>query len=92
MWAQWLPKYARRLAQEPNRSTLAAMASANPAYILRNWRAQEAIAAAEKGDFQGVNDILRQLASPYEDSTGGSVLRQFKPPSWAADLICTCSS
>jgi serine/tyrosine/threonine adenylyltransferase len=57
--------------------------------VLRNWIAQEAIDAADKGDFTAVQFVLDKLTRPSaEEGDTGS----FAPPVWAADLICTCSS
>lgn len=41
------------------------MEDANPTFVLRNWVAQEAIEAAEKGDHSKVRTVLRMLSHPY---------------------------
>jgi serine/tyrosine/threonine adenylyltransferase len=93
-WTQWLTAYADRLRSEnldtaARAAATAAAATANPAYVLRNWIAQEAIDAAEKGDFTVVQSVLDKLTRPSE---GEGETSSFAPPVWAADLICTCSS
>lgn len=119
LWSDWVSKYADRLraeegpdsgAQGPGerrafRSSV--MNRSNPTFILRNWVAQEAIADAEKGDFRGVNTLLRMLTQPYHQAydcfqhtacAGVDEVpvdaRRFlgDSPDWAAGLICTCSS
>jgi len=39
------------------------MKASNPRYILRNWIAQRAIEAADKGDFSEVNLVLKVLVN-----------------------------
>lgn len=56
---------------------------------------QAAIEKAEKGDFSGVQRVLRLLESPFdpqldEGDESGDYLSA--TPDWAADLVCTCSS
>lgn len=46
------------------------MNSTNPHVVLRNYIAQNAIQAAEKGDFSEVNTILKVLEKPYSDAFG----------------------
>ncbi|CAM9341192.1 unnamed protein product [Ectocarpus sp. 12 AP-2014] len=102
-WGVWARRYSERLGREEGFDAdrrREAMGAANPAFILRNWVAQEAIEDAEKGDFSGVQRVLRLLESPYDppaddgegsSSPGGKdYLRA--TPDWAADLVCTCSS
>ncbi|KAG9490110.1 hypothetical protein GDO78_005805 [Eleutherodactylus coqui] len=73
-WEEWLEKYSARLLKEQENSgdgvTLLAqrekiMNSNNPAHILRNYIAQNAIDAAEKGDFSEVRRVLKMLENPY---------------------------
>jgi uncharacterized protein YdiU (UPF0061 family) len=44
---------------------LSLMSRANPKHILRNWIAQVAIAAAERGDFSVVRKVYERLADPF---------------------------
>eukprot|EP00698_Gefionella_okellyi_P006456 TRINITY_DN1579_c0_g5_i2.p1 TRINITY_DN1579_c0_g5~~TRINITY_DN1579_c0_g5_i2.p1 ORF type:complete len:478 (-),score=113.84 TRINITY_DN1579_c0_g5_i2:48-1481(-) len=39
----------------------------NPKFVLRTWVAQEAIAAAERGDYSVVQSVNRLLRAPYEE-------------------------
>ncbi|KAM4749712.1 protein adenylyltransferase SelO, mitochondrial [Rhinophrynus dorsalis] len=74
-WKEWLHKYSVRLEKEKenisdSKSLLTervkTMDSNNPAYILRNYIAQNAIDAAEKGDFTEVQRVLKMLENPYK--------------------------
>lgn len=71
-WQEWAARYRARLAKElegPSalseeaRQTM--MSTANPKYILRNYIADNAIAAAEQGDYSEVQRVLQRLEDPY---------------------------
>ena len=56
-WEQWIGDYSAALQKEdfatmPSRWQV--MQESNPTFILRNWIAQEAILAAEEGDYSKV--------------------------------------
>ena len=65
----WLVRYrARLLAEESNDAERSErMRRANPKYVLRNWVAQEAITAAQRGEFGRIDSLRRLLASPYDE-------------------------
>lgn len=44
---------------------MSVMHTNNPKYILRNYMAQNAIEAAENGDFSEVQRVLKLLEAPY---------------------------
>lgn len=76
-WEEWLKKYCARLEKEQENAedggTLLAerekiMNANNPTHILRNYIAQNAIDAAEKGDFTEVRRVLKMLENPYEEN------------------------
>ncbi|XP_037616138.1 selenoprotein O2 isoform X2 [Sebastes umbrosus] len=78
-WIRWVSRYRRRLARESDgtsdlslikKERLIVMNSTNPHVVLRNYIAQNAIQAAEKGDFSEVNTILKVLEKPYSDAFG----------------------
>lgn len=50
--------------------------SNNPRFILRNYIAQNAISAAEKGDFTEVRRVLKLLENPYSDTTDTELTQQ----------------
>jgi uncharacterized protein YdiU (UPF0061 family) len=67
----WLEHWRRRLEREPQPATerAAAMRSVNPAFIPRNHRVEQAIAAAtEDADFSLFEALLDVTSRPYEDS------------------------
>ncbi|KAL5010089.1 hypothetical protein ScPMuIL_012394 [Solemya velum] len=75
LWTKWLKSYTERLKQEvapdldsANQKRVEVMNANNPRFILRNYIAQNAIEAAEQGDFQEVKRVLRLLENPYCDS------------------------
>lgn len=64
----WARDWSERIAREPDPQ--AVMRAANPAYIPRNHRVEEAIQAALQGDyvpFERLNAILKQ---PFNDQPG----------------------
>ncbi len=74
LWAVWVDRYHTaisaqlRTSADPAalmRDRLAAMRAANPTFVLRNWVAQDAIAAAEEGDFAPVRVVLKMLETPF---------------------------
>jgi uncharacterized protein YdiU (UPF0061 family) len=67
---EWLNKWRLRLATEADspEARPAAMRAANPAYIPRNHRVEEAIAAAEgDANFGPFERLLQVLAVPFEE-------------------------
>lgn len=75
-WSTWLQKYADRLKKEvegktdlsaANTERVKVMNSNNPRFILRNYIAQNAIKAAEEGDYSEVRRVLKILENPYSD-------------------------
>uniref|UniRef100_A0A8C4RJ00 Selenoprotein O n=1 Tax=Erpetoichthys calabaricus TaxID=27687 RepID=A0A8C4RJ00_ERPCA len=110
LWVKWLDKYRNRLSMEVEGATdiealaterMNIMKSSNPRVVLRNYIAQNAIDAAERGDYSEVNRVLRVLEQPFSDEMAsegtaeeGSPSRAFvsydsKPPSWAVELCVT---
>ncbi len=66
----WMESWRRRLAIEPQApaARASAMRRANPAFIPRNHRVEEAIeAAVRRDDFQPFETLVDVLARPYED-------------------------
>uniref|UniRef100_G1TWD8 Selenoprotein O n=1 Tax=Oryctolagus cuniculus TaxID=9986 RepID=G1TWD8_RABIT len=112
-WADWLQEYRARLDKDAEGAADAAdwqaerlrvMRANNPRYVLRNYIAQNAIEAAEKGDFAEVRRVLRLLETPYggeeeepepapegaaAEAAGGWRAYASKPPLWAAELCVT---
>ncbi|WP_348765822.1 protein adenylyltransferase SelO [uncultured Salinisphaera sp.] len=65
----WAARWRQRLAEETrdDAARRAAMRAVNPAYIPRNHRIQQAIEAAEDGDYQPLEALLAVVARPFED-------------------------
>ncbi|EIE24107.1 UPF0061-domain-containing protein [Coccomyxa subellipsoidea C-169] len=77
-WRGWLRRYTARLQQEADAGAnpqrrIATMNGINPRYVLRNWIAQRAIDAAEKGDYSEVRRVLRLLENPYSDDAAADL-------------------
>jgi uncharacterized protein YdiU (UPF0061 family) len=68
----WAPRWRARLAQEPGGAVASAtrMLVANPAYIPRNHRVEEALAAAEGGDLAPFRELVTVLCRPFEEQPG----------------------
>ena len=75
---------------------LEAMRLANPKYVLRNWMAQLAIDAAEKGDYSVANELHEMLKAPYDEQPEHEGKWYQKRPEWARHRVgcsmLSCSS
>jgi uncharacterized protein YdiU (UPF0061 family) len=67
------------------------MHAANPKYILRNYLAQQAIEAAEQGDYAPVRELHSVLSRPFDEQPGFERYAQ-RPPEWGKHLEISCSS
>jgi uncharacterized protein YdiU (UPF0061 family) len=96
-WMSWISHYASRLTAEarPTKERLTHMKSVNPKYVLRNYLAQNAIIAAEKGDYSLIDRLMRVLEKPYDDQPAEEDLAK-KRPAWAENSpgssTLSCSS
>jgi serine/tyrosine/threonine adenylyltransferase len=68
----WAARWRARLAAEPGGAPASAerMRRANPAYIPRNHRVEEALRAAENGDLGPFEDLVAVLSNPFEEQPG----------------------
>ncbi|TXH69066.1 MAG: YdiU family protein [Thiothrix sp.] len=89
----WAMQYRERLAQEQSVDTerQLRMQQVNPAYILRNYMAQQAIAKAEQGDASEVDLLLKLLQQPFTEQPGMERYLDH-PPAWADSISVSCSS
>ncbi|XP_024137094.1 selenoprotein O1 [Oryzias melastigma] len=78
-WTRWVRRYRKRLAlelegqsdeQAVEAERARVMDSTNPRVVLRNYIAQNAIEAAEKGDFSEVQRVLKVLEKPFSSQPG----------------------
>jgi uncharacterized protein YdiU (UPF0061 family) len=96
----WAVDLRARLRQEGqsgghDAERAARMRAVNPCYVLRNWMAEEAIAAARGDagarDFAPVERLRRLLERPYEEQPGAERYAAL-PPDWARNIALSCSS
>ena len=59
--------------------------------LLRNYLAQEAISAAEQGDYGPVRELHAVLSRPFDEQPGFERYAQ-RPPEWGKHLEISCSS
>ncbi len=66
---KWLDAYDKRLELEERSATkrTQSMRLSNPKYILKNYMLQEAIEKADKGDFSGVEDLMKLAQAPFDE-------------------------
>jgi len=65
----WMDRYTARLLAEnsDDAERCERMRQTNPKFVLRNWVAQEAIEAAERGAFDLIESLRRVMASPCDE-------------------------
>ena len=92
-WYDWQRRYRDRLALERrgDAARQAAMRSANPAYVLRNYLAQNAIEAAEARDYSEIARLHAALREPYEERPERAAYAA-TPPESARQIEVSCSS
>ncbi len=96
-WNSWMMHYAERLQKEEHTSKERKehMNLVNPKYVLRNYMAQLAIDAANKGDYKLIDDLFQLLKEPYAEQPENE--QWFvKRPGWARHKagcsMLSCSS
>ena len=67
------------------------MLNTNPQYVLRNHLGQQAIEAAQRGDWSPFARLQSVLAAPYQEHAGCEDLAAL-PPDWAQHIAISCSS
>lgn len=90
----WAELYCARVARDGNSDQAqrrTRMHAVNPLYILRNYLAQNAIDAAENGDYAEVRRLHAVLSKPFEEQPGMDSYAE-RPPEWGKHLEISCSS
>ena len=90
----WAADYLARVAREGHgeeNARKARMHAVNPLYVLRNYLAQKAIDAAERGDYEEVRQLHKVLTRPFEEQPGMQRYAE-RPPEWGKHLEISCSS
>lgn len=87
----WFLRYRTRLQRDgvTDNERQQQMQNANPSVVLRNWLAQRAIEAAEKGDMSELHRLHAVLQYPFRDRDDDYSRR---PPDWGKRLEVSCSS
>ena len=92
-WNIWLNKWWTRVSAKPDQQK---MKLSNPKYVLRNWMAQLAIDAAEKGDYSVAIELHELLKLPYDEQPDYEEKWFQKRPEWARERVgcsmLSCSS
>ncbi len=88
-----LDTYRRRLHDESpdDLARQTQMRAANPKFVLRNYLAEQAIRAAQGGDFTEIARLHDVLRRPFDDQPERETYA-VSPPAWASTLSVSCSS
>lgn len=96
-WNNFLAVYAEILIAENHekQERISQMNSVNPKYVLRNYMAQLAIDAADKGDYSIVDELFKLLLKPYDEQSESEKWFALRPD-WAKTKVgcsmLSCSS
>jgi serine/tyrosine/threonine adenylyltransferase len=63
----WLDRYDERIKDIDTTERKKQMLASNPKYVLKNYILQEAIDAADKGDFSVVEDLFNIAQNPFDE-------------------------
>jgi uncharacterized protein YdiU (UPF0061 family) len=79
---QWAAQWRERLTSQSqaDRERRAAMCAANPVYIPRNHRVQQAIDAANDGDLSLLDRLLEVVSQPFQDQPERAEYQQSPSP------------
>lgn len=95
--SEWLGMWKSRveLDKRNHSERIAQMNRVNPKYVLRNYLSQQAIDAAEQGDFSELQTLQQLLKNPYDEQPEFEHYSE-KRPDWARNKIgcsmLSCSS
>ena len=88
-YAGWRQRLLREGVEDVERQRI--MKAANPAVILRNYLAQQAIDAASAGDVSVLARLHQALMRPFDDDDAFRDLQK-RAPDWGKKLEVSCSS
>ena len=91
---EWAAQYVARVNREgmvDENQRRERMHAVNPLYILRNYLAQNAIDAAQAGDYSEVQRLHTVLTQPFTEQPGMERYSE-RPPEWGKHLEISCSS
>jgi uncharacterized protein YdiU (UPF0061 family) len=97
LWQEWFDVYLKKLNadNQDQRTRQTSMHKVNPKYVLRNYMAQLAIDAAEKGNYNIIDELYQLLKNPYAEQPD-MVKWYAKRPEWARTKVgcsmLSCSS
>jgi uncharacterized protein YdiU (UPF0061 family) len=83
--ASWLTSWRSRMSNEDVTLALESMRRANPVFIPRNHRVEEAIAAAYEGDYVPFRKLNELLQRPFEEQAAYSEYELAPKPS---EVVC----
>ncbi|WP_432464023.1 MULTISPECIES: protein adenylyltransferase SelO [unclassified Agarivorans] len=92
-WQAWLATYRARCAEAERDETqrCEAIQQHVPLYVLRNYLAQQAITAAEAGDYSELQTLHQILSQPFNPQKNAERFAA-PPPHWGKCLEISCSS
>ena len=96
-WLLWIQTYLNELKIDTpsDKERRGFMHRINPKYVLRNYMAQLAIEAAERGDYSIIDELYRLLKNPYNEQPENEKWYA-KRPDWARNKVgssmLSCSS
>lgn len=95
LFGVWLSNWSQRVSSTDNSERQALMNRTNPKYVLRNYIAQQAIDAAENGDYTVLEELAAVLKNPYDEQPQYEKYATTRPD-WATQqpgsTMLTCSS
>lgn len=92
-FSEWYARWKHRLERQAKGEDLAhdLMRNNNPALIPRNHRVEEALSAAEQGDFRVMHQLQQALANPYAHTKEQARYAQL-PTNLSSDYITFCGT
>lgn len=86
----WYRRWRGALAATSNVGVSDRMAAANPVYVPRNHRVEEALAAADDGDLGPLQRLLEVLRSPFDRRPGWEIYEE--PPVSEEPYVTYCGT